>query len=79
MHALAAGIPLNGISAVRKEQHMAIGAVLFSFPTAVLGTLVVAFLQGLSTEQSLALYSTTGFLTMLTFLVINGIFSDDKG
>jgi|GEM_PF-3760021 len=52
---------------------MAIGAVFLSVPSAALCSLFFSILHGLSVEQSLVLYSTSGFLTLLVFLLTNGL------
>lgn len=45
---------------------MAIGAVLFSLPIALFSTFWVSVVHGYGPTEAIAIYSTTGFLTLLT-------------
>ena len=45
---------------------MAIGAVIFSLPIAILSTFWVSVIHGYGATEAFAVYSTFGFLTLLT-------------
>lgn len=52
---------------------MAIGAVLLSLPTAVLCSLLLSIVNGLSTQQGFFLYAFAGFLSMAVIVVVDGL------
>jgi hypothetical protein len=45
---------------------MAIGAVFFSLPVAILSAFWVSVFHGYGATEAVAVYSTSGFLTLLT-------------
>jgi len=57
---------------------MAIGAVIFSLPIALLSTLWVSVLHGYNVAEAFAVYSTIGFLTLLTVVTAIAIAAGQK-
>ena len=45
---------------------MAVGAVLFSLPIALFSTFWVSAMRGFDVTEAIAVYSSIGFLTLLT-------------
>lgn len=58
---------------------MAIGAVVFSFPVALLGSIFMSFLNGLVLWQGFAAYSALGFLTLLLIFTMTGMEAAARG
>ena len=55
---------------------MAIGAMILTCPTALLGSLYLAALHGLDSSGTLAAYSILGALTMAALTLVNGLRPD---
>ena len=58
---------------------MAIGAVFFSLPMALLVALFGCVKQGLSTTDGLVVYAVIGTAILLSFTFLHGMRPDDLG
>ena len=52
---------------------MALGATIFSLPTALFGTFYLSTLHGLSSGQSLVLYACLGATCLMATMLTNGL------
>ncbi|MCV6592816.1 MAG: hypothetical protein OIF48_07700 [Silicimonas sp.] len=55
---------------------MALGAIMVSMPAALLGSLFLSVLHGLTATESLAAYSAFGATFMMAILIANGMLRD---
>ena len=55
---------------------MALGAIFFSLPFALLGSFYVSVIGGLGAAQGLAAYSIFGAVFLLAILFVNGLARD---
>ena len=52
---------------------MALGATIFSLPTAVLGTYYLSALHGLTTTQGLVTYASLGAICLIVTMLTSGL------
>ncbi|MDA8585478.1 hypothetical protein N9L47_04315 [Rhodobacteraceae bacterium] len=55
---------------------MALGAMMFSMPTAMLTVFFISFLNGLGAGEGFALYATVGALSLFVATLVNGYSRD---